>query len=167
VGILLLAVLLTASAAPVALSDASGRSETVLGPFVKTIEGTVYDYLDNVVGGVYVVVEIWVGDWPTNYGVLSGSHATFSDSWGFYQVTFDANEWNTHYVIEVNGTKGSTQWLENAEANGDTIQAVDLDSPFEIPELDSPAILTFAVMATAALLLFAARLRRARLRRAP
>ncbi|MCU0852909.1 MAG: hypothetical protein MUC90_06655 [Thermoplasmata archaeon] len=160
----MLAVLLTASAATVASSDASGRSETVLGPFAKTIEGTVYDHLDNVVGGVYVVVEIWVGYWPTNYGVLSGSQATLSDSWGYYEVTFDANEWSTHYVIEVNGTKGSTQWLENAEANGDTIQTVDLDSSFEIPELDSPATLAFVALVTVAFVLFAARLTRARLR---
>lgn len=151
-----LSVILLASTLTLSLTCVLSDAESVLGPFDKMIEGTVYDDLHDAVGGVTVKVDIWVGYWPENYGVLSGTRTTVSDAWGYYAVTFDANEWSTHYVIEILGTKDLTQWSENAEANGDQIQTVDLDSPVAIPEFDGPATTVLAVISVSAILIILA-----------
>jgi len=153
-------IILLAMAVTISLAGTAGRSDSILGPFTKTIDGTVYDHLGSAVDGVNVKVDIWVGDWPLNFGVLSGSRTTASDAWGHYEVSFDANEWSPHYVIEILGTKDITVWTENAEANGDAFQTIDLDSSSTIPEFSGPEIMVLTVSASAAFFVLITRRKR-------
>jgi len=96
----------------------------------KTIKGQVRDEMDTPIPGAQVGVTIKNGE------VVIVTKTTTTDAEGYYAVTFDQDEWSIGYTIEVTAQYGEQQ-TETIEADGSTVQTVDIQFPFAISQFGS------------------------------
>lgn len=94
----------------------------------KTIRGQVRDQMDTPIPGAQVVVTIKNGE------EVIVTKSTTTDGDGHYVLTFDQDEWGIGYTIEVTAVYDEMQQTETIEADGSTVQTVDIQFPFEIAQ---------------------------------
>jgi parallel beta-helix repeat protein len=120
----------------------------------KTIKGQVRDQMDTPIPGAQVAVTIKNGE------IVIVTKTTTTDTDGYYAVTFDQDEWEIGYTIDVTVEYGEVQPTETILADGSTTQTVDIQLPFAIAQFgDWVGLLLAGVLVGAVAMIFLKRRR--------